>query len=97
MEWQELTEFPGTGQVKYLRSREPGSGSTMMVRLPAGGQINPHSHVKVVQHYILEGECETDGKVYGAGTYRLFPAQADIPDITTQNGVTILMIYDPID
>lgn len=96
MSWEKLTEFPGEGEVKRLRDQEPGKGKTILVRLHAGAQINPHSHTGAVQHYILEGEYETEGKVYGAGTYRLFPAHADVPDISTQNGVTVLMVYDPV-
>jgi hypothetical protein len=96
MPWEELTEFPGEGEVKRLRDQEPGKGKTILVRLHAGGQINPHSHTGAVQHYILEGECECDGKIYGAGTYRLLPGHADVPEIRTQNGATILMIYDPV-
>jgi hypothetical protein len=27
-----------------------------------------------VQHYVLEGEYETEGEMFGAGTYRLLPS-----------------------
>lgn len=94
--WEKLTEFPGEGEVKRLRDQEPGKGRTILVRLHAGGKIIPHSHIAAVQHYVLEGEYESEGKIYGAGTYRLLPGHADVADISTQNGTTILMIYDPV-
>jgi hypothetical protein len=50
----------------------------------------------VVQHYVVEGEYHTDGRTFEQGSYRLLPKQADVAPITTNAGVTILMIYDPI-
>lgn len=94
MIWQELREFPGKGEVTVLREEGKGGAKTMIVRLPAGGQIIPHSHVGVVQHYVLEGECETQGKTLGRGAYRFLPKHADVSTIFTKAGVTILMIYD---
>jgi len=96
MPWEALTEFPGEGEIKRLRDQGTGRGMTIMVRLPAHGHITPHAHTAAVQHYVLEGEYESEGKVYGAGTHRLLPGGADVADITTQGGTTILMIYDPL-
>jgi quercetin dioxygenase-like cupin family protein len=94
MIWQELREFPGKGEVTVLREADKDGAKTIIVRLPAGGQIVPHSHVGAVQHYVLQGECETQGKILGQGAYRFMPKQADVSPIFTRNGVTILMIYD---
>jgi hypothetical protein len=94
MVWQELREFPGKGEVTVLRDEGKGGARTIIVRLPAGGQIIPHSHVAAVQHYVLEGECETQGKTLGRGAYRFLPKQGDVSTIFTKEGVTILMIYD---
>lgn len=94
MIWRELREFPGKGEVTVLREEGKGGAKTMIVRLPAGGQIVPHSHVGAVQHYVLEGECETQGKTLGRGAYRFLPKHADVSTIFTKGGVTILMVYD---
>jgi hypothetical protein len=94
MVWRELREFPGRGEVIVLRDEGKGKARTIIVRLPAGGQIVPHSHTAPVQHYILEGECETQGKVLGQGAYRFLPKHGDVSSIFTKEGVTILMIYD---
>ena len=92
--WEELSLFPGTGDMKMLRN-EP-QGRTVLVRLAAGGEIVPHSHLGVVQHYVLEGEYESEGKTFPEGTYRFLPKDTDVSPITTLGGVTILMIYDAI-
>jgi hypothetical protein len=55
----------------------------------------PHTHLAAVQHYVLEGEYESEGKTFAAETYRLLPKNFDVAPISTEGGVTILMIYDP--
>lgn len=96
MVWETLREFPGKGEMTTLRDEGKGKARTIIVRLPAGGQIVPHSHVGTVQHYVLEGECETEGRSLGKGTYRFLPRHADVSAIFTKEGVTILMIYDAV-
>jgi anti-sigma factor ChrR (cupin superfamily) len=96
IDWRELREFPGTAEVKILRDVSDGGARTMLVRLPPGGQIVPHSHLGVVQHYVIEGEYATRGQSCPAGTHRRLAKQAEVDPISTQDGVTILMIYDPV-
>ncbi|MGP0593054.1 cupin domain-containing protein [Nitrospira sp. T9] len=95
--WRELHEFPGTGEVKVLREESNRGAKTIVVRLPAGGQILPHNHLGVVQHFVIEGQYETQGKTFEPGSYRLFPTNAEVAKISTKNGVTIMMIYDPVE
>jgi hypothetical protein len=52
--------------------------------------------VASVQHYVLDGEYESEGNIFSAGTYRLFPPHANLGPIATQNGATVLLIYDPV-
>lgn len=95
MSWEDLGYFPGKGQVKTLRDEPPLGARTIIVRLPAGGEIVPHMHLAGVQHYVLEGEYETEGKTFAAGTYRLMPKNFDVAPISAKGGVTLHMIYDP--
>jgi quercetin dioxygenase-like cupin family protein len=97
LNWEATTDFPGEAEAKTLRDEAARKAKTTLVRLHPGGRATPHTHVATVQHYILEGEYESEGKIYGAGTYRLLPAHADVGEITTQNGASVLMIYDPAD
>ncbi len=96
MTWETLSFFPGSAEVKILRT-EQGGARTLLVRLPPGGEIYPpHSHLGIVQHYVLEGEYETEGEMFSAGTYRLLPEHADVRTMSTEKGAVILMIYDPV-
>jgi hypothetical protein len=94
--WKKLEMFHVTGEVKVLREEQAGGAKTILVRLPPGGEIIPHSHVAAVQHCVVEGQYETQGKVFKAGSYRLLPKRGDVAPISTRTGVTILMIYDPV-
>jgi hypothetical protein len=96
MTWEPLPLIPGDAEVKVLRSEAEGGARTLLVRLQPGGNIVPHSHLAAVQHYVLDGEYETEGEIFGAGTYRLLPKDADVGTISTQRGAIILMIYDPV-
>jgi anti-sigma factor ChrR (cupin superfamily) len=95
-QWQALRAFPGSAEVKMLRDDKDGGARTMLVRVAPGGEIRPHSHLAAVQHYILEGSYETQGKVMGAGCYRFLPKEADLAPMTSRDGATILMVYDPV-
>jgi len=96
MQWEPLRSFPGTSEVKDLREERKRGAKTMLVRLPAGGHVAPHTHAGVVQHYVLEGEYKSKGQTFTAGTYRLLPEHADVPPISSERGVTLLIIYDPV-
>ena len=88
--------FPGDAEVAVLRDESGREERTLLIRIQAGGGITPHTHVGSVQHYVLDGEYQSGGESYGAGTYRLFPAHSDVSEIRTRSGATILMIYDPV-
>jgi quercetin dioxygenase-like cupin family protein len=97
IDWQPLRAFPGTAEVKMLRKPVHGGARTMLVRLQPGGQIRPHTHMGGVQHYVLEGSYQTRGESYPAGTYRFLAKGAEVHPISTTDGVTMLMIFDPIE
>jgi hypothetical protein len=96
MSWQEMRGFPSGVEVKILRMDFHLGAKTMLVKVPAGGQIMSHRHDSVVQHFVVEGGYETGGQIFNAGTYRLIPKDTDIPAMDSKNGVTFLLISDPL-
>ncbi|MDE3242996.1 MAG: cupin domain-containing protein [Nitrospirota bacterium] len=96
LSWAQLFHFPGNAEVKVLRDEGPGEAMTLLVRLPPGGQIRPHSHPAPVQHYVLEGTYESEGDTFHAGTYRFIVERKVVATLTTTTGALILMIYDPV-
>lgn len=91
MSWSHSTQLAGDSEEKILRS-----GRTLLVRLAPGGELRPHCHQAPVQHYVLEGAYETQGRTVTAGTYRLIPGGSDVALIHSKGGAVILMIMDPI-
>ena len=90
--WESIPAFTGTAEAKVLRDDGTDKAKTMLVRLQAGGCVIPHSHVATVQYDIYDGEYESEGRTYAAGTYGVLLAHTDVAEITTQNGVVMLMI-----
>jgi len=54
-----------------------------------------HSHTTVEQHFVLQGEYESEGRVYKAGTYRLIPKHKTHGPFKSSKGAVILVIWDP--
>lgn len=96
MNWQEMRGMPAGVEVKILRMDVRSGSKTMLVKLPPGGQIFAHRHDVVIQHYVVEGEYVTKGQRFGVGTYRMIPQGSDVPTIDSAQGVTFLLVSDPV-
>jgi anti-sigma factor ChrR (cupin superfamily) len=74
MEWQEAGEYPeGTGK-KVLSDGSDMTPRTILLKLPPGWRMESHSHRWTEQHFVLEGEYESGGVTYPAGTFRVIPS-----------------------
>jgi len=92
--WENADDyFPGTKR-KVLRN-ENGS-RTVLLKLPPGFVIPPHSHITTEQHVILEGEYVNDGKKYPKGSYQLISPGEQHGSFESEKGALILIIWDPI-
>lgn len=91
MTWCHSTQLAGDIEEKILRS-----GKTLLVRLAPSGELRPHCHQAPVQHYVIEGAYQTQGRTFSAGTYRFIPANSDVAPIHSKEGVVMLMVFDPI-
>lgn len=94
--WRELSEFPGTGYVKVLRDKPESGARTLLLRVPPGEQVAPGPHPRDLQYFVVEGDCQSGGVTYRRGSHGLVPANVDPGPVTTDNGVTFLMIFDPV-
>jgi len=92
MEWAEATGYPAGTKIKMLRKQ--GESQTFLLKLPAGFDLESHTHIADEQHFVLDGEYKSDGKKYGTGSYRLIPARTDHGPFISQFGATILVIWD---
>jgi len=95
MKWTDAPGYPEGTKIKILREGEPGEGKTFLRRIRRGFKMEGHSHTTVEQHFVLEGEYESEGKVYKAGTYRLIPKHETHGPFKSSKGAVILVIWDP--
>lgn len=96
LKWQRLAEPPGDVDAMILRINPRTGARTLLVRIPPGGTIVAHTHRAAVQHFVIEGEYQTEGITLKAGTFRLLPENADVSAITSEGGATVLMVFEPI-
>ena len=94
MEWSEAPGYPAGTKMKLLR--EEGSARTFLLKLPAGFDMEAHSHIAGEQHFVLNGEYESDGQKYGVGTYRFIPSRISHGPFTSKHGAEVLVIWEPL-
>jgi len=91
--WKEAKGYPKGTRIKTLR--DEGNAKTIWLKLPKGFYMDSHSHVTTEQHFVIEGEYKSDGKIYQSGTYQLIPAGVDHGPFESKNGAIVLVVWDP--
>ncbi len=92
--WEKYDEyFEGTLR-KVLR--DENGIKTILLKLPAGFYMAPNSHITVEQHFVLDGEYESRGKIYKKGAYQIFAKGDEQGPYKSDKGALILVIWDPI-
>jgi len=92
--WEKAEGYPEGTKIKTLRDED--GAKTILLKLPKGFHMVAHTHIYNEQHLVLEGEYESEGKVYPSGTYRLIHAHKNHGPFTSKAGATILIIWDPV-
>jgi quercetin dioxygenase-like cupin family protein len=94
IKWTDAPGYPEGSKIKILREGGYGEGKTFLRKIKRGFKMEGHSHTTVEQHFVLEGEYESEGKVYKTGTYRLIPKHETHGPFTSSKGAVILVIWD---
>lgn len=71
-----------------------GGPKARLVRIEPGDEVPRHRHPSNEIMYILEGELEMHGEVYGPGTCYFKPKNWSYGPLTTKTGVTVLLFFD---
>jgi len=95
MKWTDAPGYPEASKIKILREGGPGEGKSFLRKIKRGFKMEGHSHTTLEQHFVLQGEYESEGKIYKAGTYRLIPKHETHGPFTSSKGAVILVIWDP--
>ena len=94
MEWQDAPGYTEGTKRKILRDED--GARAILLKIPAGFDLEGHTHTCTEQHYVLEGEYEAEGRTYGSGTYQLIPAHTSHGPYTSKKGAVIFVIWDPV-
>jgi anti-sigma factor ChrR (cupin superfamily) len=94
MEWKEAQGYPPGTLMKVLRRDEKGEPLTVLLKVGEGFEIEGHSHIGNEQHFVLEGEYESEGRIYQSGSYRLIPRETTHGPFKSQKGAVILVAWD---
>jgi len=56
--------------------------------------MEAHSHMETEQHFVLEGEYESEGRTHQEGSYRLIPERASHGPFRSEKGAVLLVLWD---
>jgi anti-sigma factor ChrR (cupin superfamily) len=90
--WNNAKGYPVGTRIKTLR--DENDAKTILLKLPIGFHLDSHTHIYNEQHIVLEGEYESEGKIFSSGTYRFISAHKDHGPFTSKTGAVILVIWD---
>jgi anti-sigma factor ChrR (cupin superfamily) len=76
--------------------RQEDGRRTVLLKLPRGFSMSPHSHITAEQHFVLDGEYTSNGKLFPAGSYQIFSSGDEHGPFESENGALILVVWDPI-
>jgi len=93
LHWEEAEDYPKGTRAKILKNEN--GAKTILLKLPKGFVIDAHSHVTTEQHFVIEGEYESEGKIYHSGSYRIIPAHVDHGPFESKNGALVLVMWAP--
>jgi anti-sigma factor ChrR (cupin superfamily) len=91
--WQEASEYGSGAKKKTLR--DENGKKAILLRLPENFHMADHTHVTTEQHFILEGEYKSEGKVYHKGDYQIFSAHENHGPFESEKGALVLVVWDP--
>jgi anti-sigma factor ChrR (cupin superfamily) len=91
MTWEDTGGYPSGTKVKILRKE--GDSQTFLLKLPPGFTMHDHSHMATEQHFVIDGEYESDCVKYACGSYRLIPAHTNHGPFISEHGATVLVVW----
>ena len=94
IDWEEAQGYPPGTLMKVLRRDENGEPLTIVLKLKEGFEMEGHSHIGNEQHFVLEGEYESEGRTYRSGSYRLIPRETTHGPFKSEKGAVILIAWD---
>lgn len=94
LNWENATGYSDGTKRKVLRDGD--RGQTILLKLPQGFYMAPHSHITTEQHFVLEGEYHSGEESYPVGSYQIFSSGVEHGPFESKKGALILVVWDPL-
>ena len=94
LNWENADAYSDGTKRKILRNDK--KGETILLKMPPGFSMSPHSHITTEQHFVIEGEYLSNGKNYPAGSYQIFSPGEEHGPFESKEGALVLIVWDPI-
>lgn len=94
LNWENAENYPSGTKRKVLRNKN--GDRTILLKLPKGFKMSPHSHVVTEQNFVLEGKYICNGKVYSKGSYQMFSPHDNHGPFESKEGALVLVVWDSI-
>ena len=91
IDWQPAEAYPAGAMQKVLHDGSDSTPQSILLKIPPGWMMDEHSHVHTEMHYVLNGEYESQAKVYPSGSLRIIPAHSTHGPFTTISGAVVLV------
>ena len=92
--WEPADGYHEGTQWKILCRSSEGEPKAALLKLPPTFEMDAHAHVYAEQHYVLEGQYESRGKLFPPGSYRMIPAHANHGPFRSANGALVLVVWE---
>jgi len=92
--WENADDY-FTGTKRKVLRNENGA-RTVLLKLPKGFFMSPHSHITTEQHFVLDGEYTSNGKKFPKGSYQIFSPHDEHGPFVSKEGALVLVIGDPM-
>ncbi len=92
--WENAPGYADGTKRKVLREND--NGTTVLLKLPEGFVMSPHSHITTEQHFVLEGEYQSGEENFIAGSYQVFSQGEEHGPFKSKTGALILVIWDSL-
>jgi anti-sigma factor ChrR (cupin superfamily) len=94
LNWENADNYLRGTKRKVLR--DENGARTILLKLPKGFHMDPHSHVVTEQNFVLDGEYISNGKVFSKGSYQIFSPHDDHGPFESKEGALVLVVWDPM-
>ena len=92
--WEPAESYREGTQWKVMRRSPEGEPKAALFKLPPAFEMDEHAHVHAEHHYVLEGQYESQGKPFPAGSYRMIPAHANHGPFRSAGGALVFVIWE---